>query len=224
MKTFKTPEDFVFNTFEERKNFKLEDWGKYEFEKIVFPNLNNRRKCLDIGAHIGLTSYRYSKFFQEVYSFEPIHYDLLKENLEDCQNVKIFPNAISDECGTVSMYKNPHNSGSNIVVGSGTEKLLLNRYKKTKARFESEKSFDVESITIDSLNLTEIDFIKIDVEGYNIPVIEGMIELLERENPVIQIETSQNRLVNEKVLKKLLTLGYKKFDEYGTPIDQFYKR
>ena len=73
-------------------------------------------------------------------------------------------------------------------------------------------------ITLDSLKLKDVDFLKIDCEGYEENVIRGGIETITASKPVIIVE--QKRDMAEKLglptlgaVDLLKTLGYRVVDE-----------
>ena len=84
------------------------------------------------------------------------------------------------------------------------------------------KKYAVKSIAIDSLKLEGIDFIKIDTEGYVLPVLKGLQDTIVRTGyPLLQIEfnwMTTNRTDCESVLKELGYVFVDKFDN----IDFFY--
>ena len=59
---------------------------------------------------------------------------------------------------------------------------------------EEALKFDVNVDTIDNLNLTDVDFIKIDVEGFEINVLEGAEKTLIKNSPVLVIEILSNQV------------------------------
>mgnify|MGYP000250568481 CR=1 FL=1 len=206
-------EQSAFKNFKEA-NGDITLWGEKDFEKAK-SKIKNFRTCIDIGAHVGLTSLRYSQHFEHVHSFEPIVFDYIKDNLSDLDNVTLYNNAISDSCGWVDMMPNMVNSGASMIA---TEETL--RRQRNSKRFAP--IIRVRSLTIDSLNLKNVDFIKIDTEGYNVPVLEGMKETIKKYSPVIQIELSVHG-GNDQMEKFMTRHGYVEYAKTsGRPIDKFY--
>jgi len=189
--------------------------------KIITPHLTNTRVCLDIGAHIGATAIKYSEIFDTVYSFEPISYlyDLLEENTKDFENIIPLNVAASNTDGKVQIYENSKNSESNVVVHDDTQSLIKSRWGEGK-RFGVVEPKEVISKAIDSYKFSDVDFIKIDVERYTAPVLEGMIETLKNNSPIMQIEADD--VIDSKITNILSQLGFKKFEK--TDIDWFYKK
>ena len=76
------------------------------------------------------------------------------------------------------------------------------------------ETYEIEQQTLDSisLNLPDIDLLKIDVEGYGYVAFQGGTETIRKHNPIIQIEIlakkddyqiSKNRF---KILENLVTM------------------
>ncbi len=214
-------DDIAFTNFVDANEGRLDKWGEHEFN-IMFSHLSNKRTCIDIGAHVGLTSLRYSQHFESVHAFEPFHYELMQENVKHCANITVHPFAVDEKQGETTFYIHPTNSGAGFTAGDGTASFLKYRYG-AGMRFESIAPVTVQTRTIDSYNFKDVDFIKIDVEGNNLPVLNGMINTLKAYKPVLQIEDSLEKATNDAVVNILHQLGYHEFASYGTPIDRFYK-
>ena len=164
------------------------DVRQWEFCKKHF---KATRVCVDFGGHVGTSALMFAPVFDTVYSFEPIPdlYECLEYNTKDIPNVTINNVAISDYNGNTTIHINPSNSGANMIESPETKKLIKSRWgNKDRTNFQEAGSIEVECRTIDSYNLADVDFIKIDTEGYNMEPLRGMIETLERCSPVIQLE------------------------------------
>ena len=63
---------------------------------------------------------------------------------------------------------------------------------------------------LDSFKFTEIDYIKIDVDGFEVPLLEGARETLVNNSPVINIEMKRRKRpeITRKATKILNDLGY----------------
>jgi FkbM family methyltransferase len=150
---------------------------------------------LDIGANLGLFSLSYAAMFEkaEIHCFEPIQfiYDYLKRNLES----------------NPQLSRNVH--AHNLGISNCTERKQLSipipqqhdRYRnETDIRHYSvlghgEKKFDAKFVALDrwveDFQLTSIDFIKIDVEGYEYPVLEGASKSLLAFRPIVKFELNE---------------------------------
>ncbi len=131
--------------------------------------------AIDIGSHIGMHALHMSRFVGSqgaVYAFEPqiklFSELLINMNLNSVTNIHCFRKALGGSHGFVEM--NPYcptNEGG-VGIGSGGD--------------------PVEQITLDSLNLNNISFMKIDVEGNEEEVIAGARETILRNKPVMVVE------------------------------------
>jgi len=191
------------------------DWDKDQFA-ICLKKLKSFRNCLDLGGHIGITTIRFSQYFEHVYAFEPVHSKYFKHNTKHLKNVTLFEYAVSDYNGEVDMFINVNNSGGCAVVHEGIIDYLY------------EKNFVVPTtkfpcVKIDNYNFKDIDFIKMDIEGYNIPALNGMEKLLENNNPVMHIEIGGGDEYSNRFYKLMDKLGYREYAQHGK-IDRFFCR
>lgn len=129
-----------------------------------------RAVAVDVGAHVGIHTRRLSKDFDVVYAIEPINYEYLTQNTLDLDNVRCINAGASNRAG--KMYA--HNP---LESNSGAWELSTVTSKQ-----------EVEVITIDSLNLTQCDLIKIDTQGLEREVLEGARHTINKYKPVVWIE------------------------------------
>lgn len=169
---------------------------------------------LDIGANIGLMSSIASKQVGErgkVFAVEanPKTQEILQHNLalNQCQNVGIFPLALGETQGTATLFENWN-------VNRGGASLLSQ---------DGESGVEVPVDTIDFLfQNDQIDLIKIDVEGFELEVLKGGIELLKKQQPVLIIEVSEQRentpgTTPEEIADFVRSLGnYELYKQKGT--------
>jgi len=140
---------------------------------LVDPN----RISLDVGANLGLFSYFMARLSPRVIAFEPNPNPLRILRRVADRNVEIVPAAIGNEDGPVFLNV-PRNRKGWSSNGAGLGKA-------------GAKSFPVEvtGLRLDSLTLPPVGFIKIDVEGHELAVLEGARELIKRDRPAIFLET-----------------------------------
>jgi FkbM family methyltransferase len=139
--------------------------------------------CLDLGANLGIFTKHLSRLSSQVISIEPMRetFSFLKNNVRELPNVTLHNAAVSDHLGTVSM-ECPNIYEAHIVADSG----------------------DIPCITVDSLNLPRIDFIKVDVEGHELPVIKGALTTISRHRPMWLIESNWD----SPLFDQMQMLGY----------------
>lgn len=149
-------------------------------EQFDFSNL----VCLDVGANIGYWTIYLSKKLgaKKVYGFEPdpILFSILKKNLtlNEVESV-VFPNqcAIGQDENELILYHCPENSGDNRPYF-----------------VDGRSSVSVPCTTIDDYaeknNIARVDFIKMDIQGGEANALQGAINVLQRDRPVLMVEFS----------------------------------
>lgn len=125
------------------------------------------RNAIDVGGHVGLWSRHMAQRFEHVYTFEPVaeHRECFVRNCT-AKNVTLHGMALGAVPGRVAMWSEPGSSGNTQVRGDG----------------------EIEMRTLDSFGFQDVDFIKIDCEGYELYVLQGAVELLKRCKPVLIVE------------------------------------
>lgn len=143
--------------------------GTYQYRKWMMcqPYIKDWRNAVDIGAHVGFWSMHMAKKFQHVAAFEPMleHRECFALNVPD-SNVTVHTCALGADSGQVSLTTPSHSSGGTYVSGAG----------------------DIPMRILDSFGMTDVDFIKIDVEGYEMKVLQGAVETIKRCKPCIIVE------------------------------------
>jgi len=124
--------------------------------------------AVDVGAHVGLWSRVMAMDFTKVTAFEPLaeHRACFVRNVE-AANVNLLPHAVGSQSGIINIHMPHDNTGHAHVLDQG-EKCRM--------------------IAIDSITLDPIDFLKIDVEGFEQPVVMGAEQTINRDRPVIIVE------------------------------------
>jgi FkbM family methyltransferase len=178
------------------------------FEKYV----NKDSIVLEGGCHIGTHSIKLSKLSKELICFEPLKQsnDLLKKNLllNDCNNVTVYNAGISD---TISKTKFAWLPFGNIG-GSGLHDNPMGIFGN--GILDSDESYEVDLKSIDCLSLEKLDFIKLDVEGYETKAVNGGIDTIAKCRPVIVLECWSNHQggldleYTKTNFKILLDMGY----------------
>jgi FkbM family methyltransferase len=136
---------------------------------------------LDIGANIGCTALAFSSMAETVHAFEPSPstFALL------VSNTAVAPNVI------------PHNYGLGAKNGSFELTFAPNNRSGgyVSDRMKASEGHTVERIVVKkldrmlrSLSLRSVDFVKIDVEGFEASVIKGAAKMLKKFKPVVAME------------------------------------
>jgi FkbM family methyltransferase len=148
--------------------------GPTEYQQPVrlrsLGHVKNKRTALDIGANVGLWSRDLVKHFEQVIAFEPVA--MFRECLErnvTASNLMVQSVALGDQEGQVSMIITEGNTGHTHVDPDSQDG-------------------DTTIIRLDSLNLQNVDYIKIDCEGFEYRVLQGAEQTIRRCRPVVVIE------------------------------------
>ena len=158
-------------------------------------HLKHTRTAIDVGAHIGIFTRRYASQFQQVIAIEPLNYNYLINNTQDLNNVTVIAKGCSNKQETLQAYNPKHSN-------SGAWELHSKAKDKT--------NIAIETITIDSLQLSDVDLIKVDTQGMESKVVEGAINTLKHCSPIVQLELP-NRLTQEMMHE----IGYKCIEKVG---------
>jgi FkbM family methyltransferase len=152
---------------------------------------------LDIGANVGHYAMRMSELVGpagRVIAFEPVPdtFALLAANVRRFPhaNVTLLNVAVSDGSAAVGMQIPSFAEG------------LTNYYQAHLS--DKPEGLTVLTLPVDALALPgRVRLAKIDVEGHELPVLRGMRALLERDHPVLIVETS-----SQETIELLHGLGY----------------
>ena len=156
------------------------------------------KTMLDIGAHTGTYTISLAEHCECVYSFEPqrmVYYSLCGSvALSNIQNVHC-KNIGLGSCDQVGISK------LNVISLDGGGATMHDSLDNEVLYQE-----DIEIRTLDSFNIENIGFIKIDVENNELQALQGSIETLKKSNyPKILFEMNQH---NPHLLCFLNELGY----------------
>ena len=157
---------------------------------------------LDIGANIGTNSIEYGTWAKEIHSFEPTPdlYNLLVKNVN--QNLTNIDTYRWDD--NLSMHNNADMFFYNYALGSENSFVYFKTFTNNKGKnhitnFNLEDNLiHVEVKKIDDHNVNNVDIIKIDVEGYELFVLQGAEQIILRDYPVIQTELHQGLFKRQK--------------------------
>lgn len=165
-----------------RRSPLLDGKGTYQLNKIeaAIVLCKQKRVAVDIGAHVGLWSRVLARSFEKVHAFEPVreYLECLHLNIEEAKGkVLVCGNILlGSEQGIASVMRVASNSG-NTHVG-----VLVEGEFEAGGVHLAMYRFD------DLWEGNYVDFMKIDVEGYEYEVVLGAAETIKRTKPVMVVE------------------------------------
>ena len=164
--------------------------GNIEIIKDYIKLTNRNNTYIDVGVNIATHSIVFSKLFNNIIAFEPdpINYKISKENIiiNNRPNIKLYNKALGSKNKMVTTEKHSDHSRGCIITKDGG---------------------NIEAITLDSLNLKGIDYLKIDVEGHELDVLKGAIRTIKNNRPIIEFEYNH-------LAKKLFGVEYQDIDDF----------
>ncbi|MGL5080772.1 MAG: FkbM family methyltransferase [Microcoleaceae cyanobacterium] len=131
-----------------------------------------RPVIFDVGANIGQSSILFNRYFpqSEIYAFEPIQetYKILHSKTKHLESVRVLNHALGSESGEKKI-RLLSNSLTNTLVDVEQEEM-----------YHSPPTDNYETIKIETIDdfckihsIINIDVLKMDVEGYEIEVLQG---------------------------------------------------
>jgi FkbM family methyltransferase len=189
--------------------------------KIIIDSLKEEDVFVDVGAHLGYYTCIAGKICNKVYGFEIEKqvFELLVKNIKfnNLSNVNVFNYGITNKEGFVKIPKFPHiNRWIAIIIDNNNKNYCSVRAISLDEFFKNKK--------------IKPTIIKIDVEGAELLVLEGMQSLLKNENIRIFLEIHGRRLCeyntnSEEIISFLNNYGYKVYEIlHHRKIDQVEKR
>lgn len=141
---------------------------------------SSQRDSIDVGAHDGCYVHFLRKYSRHVYAFEPIPWMAADLELKFQHGVTVRPEALSRSNGTATLHM-PVVDGKS-VPGCSTISASVS------AVYGGSNDITVPVRMLDGIYAGDAGFMKIDVEGHEIEVLEGGRETIERCRPNLVIE------------------------------------
>jgi FkbM family methyltransferase len=223
-----TRERFVLDAFKHKSYWyhgkRREQATMLLFAELVAPD----DWVLEVGGHIGYVTLYLAQLTGpsgQVSVFEPGPNNLpyLRRNVAAQPQVEVLEQAVAERAGSVRFH---------LENLTGQNNSLLEHYRvrefNEKAGFVADRnaaSIDVDCTTLDDFMRTHRrrrsapSFIKIDVEGAELRVLQGMPELL-RGGPALMVEVTENA---PEVLELLGAAGYQPHSDQRVRIDSASK-
>ena len=175
--------------------------ASYEREMELLPVLCDRERTgIDVGAKVGMYTYRIRDRSSDVVAFEPIPlFNQMLKKVFDGRRGRIEPFAVSDKRGT-AVLRMPFDQSDTPQFGRSTIDTSNPLDHKLCARTEE---LEVETRRIDDYEFQNVGFIKIDVEGHELAVLDGAEKTISDQHPNLLIECNDDH--NPSGVSKLIT-------------------
>nr|NDG05626.1 FkbM family methyltransferase [Oxalobacteraceae bacterium] len=182
------PEGF----FSQRLEPQIDIWYQQRYRYWVFNNIPRKRTMVDVGANIGIFARPSAQIFERVICFEPVsaNFEALKLNMSDCTNAVLHPLGLSDRSQTVLFEMQKNKCGcSRQTTAATTDPDWIN--------------YECDLVTLDSFGLDQVDWIKVDVEGFEMSVLEGGRDTIKRNRPWLLLERNGQEQLHREWLNDL---------------------
>ncbi|MDB5632176.1 MAG: FkbM family methyltransferase [Tardiphaga sp.] len=173
---------------------------------------------VDVGANCGLYTRQLARLSKEVYAFEPSRQmaNLLRRT--SAPNVSIHEIALSDHDGDAELFIPQGEDG--LVHGLASLEPQLESPAKRVI------STHVSMARLDAVVHQDVAFVKVDVEGHELNVLNGAVELVDRCQPVFLVEAEDRHRAEatRSVFEFFQDKSYRGFflkDDDVVPVDRF---
>nr|PZN56883.1 MAG: FkbM family methyltransferase [Bacteroidota bacterium] len=138
----------------------------------------DRPVVFDVGANMGGYTIELLKYFQnaDIYCFEPSKktFEILKNNLNQKEGVHLCNFGFGEKAEFLELYSD--------AEGSGLASLYNRRLGHMSIQMERREQIEIR--TIDQFcrdqNISNIDFLKLDIEGHEMAALRGASEMLNK--------------------------------------------
>jgi FkbM family methyltransferase len=205
------------------KAIRLRRWIRYEMRtgepelSLVGHLMKDSGAVVDVGANAGIYSAIALQRRRWVAAFEPVPEEATRlRRLIGARGI-VHQIGLSDYCGKAVLHV-PYVNDGVVTTRSSLE-----------ANVDADLSYrdiEVNVATLDSFDLSDIAFLKIDVEGHELSVLRGATETIMRSRPnlLVEVEESRNPGCFQAVSDFLSSLDYCGFwfdGEEMRPIENF---
>jgi FkbM family methyltransferase len=169
-------------------NYLREIGEKFEPDNVAFLKVlcDEDSRVLDAGANIGMTALALSQICPrgQIAAIEPLprSFNYLRRNVSEAgaANLKIFNFALGNSEGSVLMQGHSSNYACSFIADN---------YKiATSDHFSQEVPLRRLDEAFSELSLDRLDFMKVDVEGFELEVFRGAKEILNSYKPIVFLE------------------------------------
>jgi FkbM family methyltransferase len=136
--------------------------------------------AVDVGANQGFFAYALSELAERVVAFEPNPDYALFARVMLRGRAEVHRLALADKPGRAA-FRVPIDHDGTVLHFAGS-------LKDAHSQFPRYRTYEVEVRTLDSFGLTDVRFIKVDVEGSEREVLDGATATIARDRPALLLE------------------------------------
>lgn len=198
----------------------------YFMRDVMKLSYANQGVFLDIGANVGQHSLFMSRHVKEVHSFEPYEPVLQRfrqmKEMNNVKNIVIHPVGLGNENKKLPFYEPPEAN-----LGQGSFLKEFSAQNTSHQKLEIVVGDDIlESINV----ISSVNLVKLDVEGYEKSVLQGLARTLMTNRPIVVFEIhvspkSSFGFENESEVRRAFPKDYEflAFDQFCDAYTGFYQ-
>lgn len=188
-----------------RRRIADHQWDEIEADYLAVM-VDPKRAAVDVGANVGKYAHKLSALAMKVYALEPDPGLARKIGRALAANVSVHAVAASVQSGSAELH-------FPIIGGKPAGALASVEQDVAAHDGHATGAITVPLVRLDAFVTDPVGFIKIDVEGHELAVLEGAVGLLQRDKPTILIEAEERHKPGavEHVRAFLEPLGYRGF-------------
>jgi FkbM family methyltransferase len=152
------------------------EWKQRDAITSTHPNMDT---FIDVGTNIGVWSIGMKNYFKKVISYEPSPKNLECLRLNYPGDNDIREVAVGNQTGKVSFKDSVQNCGNG-------------RVRPDLEITEEGAAYVVDIVKLDDEGITNCSLIKIDVQGFEWPVVQGAENLIDEQKPWVTVEPNQD--------------------------------
>ncbi len=186
-----------------REELQTEIW-----RKMIKPGMN----VLECGANLGYYALMEASIIGNkgrIYAVEPIpeNFKILEKNIElnnYSHIIKAYNLEISDQEGISKIAVTKKSNFATMLL----EKNIISKWMSRKLKQQTKKIIKIKTVRMDNFlkNKRNIDLIRMDIEGYEIKVIRGLINTIKKSKKPIKlfIELHPSVFKKDKIISKFV--------------------
>jgi FkbM family methyltransferase len=154
--------------------------------RLVGQLMKDSGAVVDVGANAGIYSAMALRRRRWVAAFEPVPEEAARLHRMIGTRGIVHEVALSDRCGKAILHVPYVKDAGAVTTRSSLE-----------ANVDTDlphRDIEVKVATLDSFGLSDIAFIKIDVEGHELSVLRGAVETINRSRPNLLVEVEESRV------------------------------
>lgn len=180
--------------------------ARFKYHYMVRELIKADFTVVDIGANLGYFSKNFARLANQgkIISIEPVpvFFETLKRFMKKFNHVELYNAALGNEVGTITMVL-PETDG---MIRTGLPHIAESEEEKKKHRTQEVAIVKGSELLKD---LDRLDYIKCDIEGYELNVFQELKPVLQKHKPYVQIEIAEKNLT--EMLELFSELGYTQF-------------